>query len=111
MVNLKISKLTPVETLKSEARNHRKLSHLNGIKTGDTTGEVLMAIGKAMRDGEAIIGAISAKEVDRKVKMCRHLIDVVLGLKHLTITKRDGISVTLTYDIYMSEGELFRAIS
>ena len=111
MFNLKISKLIPAETLKGEVRAYHKLSHLNGIQTGDTTGELLMVIGKAMRDGEAKITATTGQEIDHKVKMCRHLIGVVLGLKHLNISKRNGASATLTYDIYMSEGELFRTIS
>ncbi|AII27456.1 hypothetical protein B8b_05 [Pseudoalteromonas phage B8b] len=111
MVNLKISKLIPAETLKSEVKLNRKLSHLNGVQTGDTTGELLMVIGKAMRDGEAQIGGKSGEEIAHKIKTCRHLIDYSLGLKHLIITKRNNISATLTYDIYMSEGEIFRSIS
>ncbi len=110
MVNLKISKLIPAETLKRQVMTHGKLSHLNGIQTGDTTGELLMAIGKAMRDGEAIISAKTGQEVAHKVNLTNLLIRGI-GLKYLNITKRDGTSVTLTYDIYMSEGEIFRSIS
>ena len=111
MFNLKISKLIPAETLKREVRLNGKLSHLNGIQTGDTTGELLIVIGSAMRDGQAQIGGTSGQEIAQKIKMCRHLIDYSLGLKHLTITKRNNMSATLTYDIYMSEGEIFRSIS
>ncbi len=111
MVNLKISKLIPAEMLKSEVGNSGKLSQLNGTRTGDTTGELLIIIGRAMRDGSAQITATSGKELEQKVGMCRHIIDNSLGLHHLKITKRDSKSVTLTYDIYMSEGEIFRSIS
>lgn len=111
MVNLKISKLIPAETLKSEVLTHRKLSHLNGIRKGDTTGELLIVIGSAMRDGQAKIGAKTGKELEQKLRLCRHLIDYSLALKHLEITKNDSISATLTYNIYMSEGEIFRSIS
>ncbi len=110
MVNLKISKLIPAETLKTELRLNGKLSHLNGIQRGDSTGEALIAIGKAMRDGKCTIGATSARLADFKISVINRLI-TELGLKYLKVGRFNNTDVVVTYDIYMSEGEIFRSIS
>ena len=110
MINLKISKLIKPEKIKGELIAHRKLSHLNGIQTGDTTGQVLIAIGAVMRDGKASIGSTTGKETERKFHLIKYLIGK-LGLLHIKVERIDTVTIVLIYDIYMTEGELFRSIS
>lgn len=92
----RISKLISIEEVKSLLMRDEPLSDR---KTGETTGQVLQAIGQAMQTPDKPVKLWTQYDVNHVIQITKGLLSM-WGLKHFVIKQIDRHTMSITYDIY-----------